>query len=43
MFNLIMINNLIIGAKRLDLQDSHKYLISYPDDYSCSIANRNPN
>ena len=33
-----MINNLIIGFKRLDLQDSHKYLISYPDDNSCSIA-----
>ena len=43
MFNLIMNNNLIIGAKRLDLQDGDKYLISYPDDNSCSIAYRNPN
>ena len=43
MFNLIMINNLIIGAKRLDFQDGDKYLISYPDDNSNCITHSNPN
>ena len=43
MFNLIIISNLIIFAKRLDFQDGNKYLISYPNDNSCSVAYCNPN